>query len=143
MQRLTAQEMASLPALPRSLTQDALLGGPGPRGGGPGYCSDRVHPIPHLLMLARTLAATVLGVEAHPIEVEVDLQVGQLPEFTIVGLPPYALKGIVNHKQRNSDGATRFATGMPCGLHQMHRRRSRNVSDMSQLRTVILGCAMA
>ncbi|HEX9844352.1 MAG TPA: YifB family Mg chelatase-like AAA ATPase [bacterium] len=38
-------------------------------------------------MIAKTFAATVLGVEAHPIEVEVDLAYGQLPVFTIVGLP--------------------------------------------------------
>jgi magnesium chelatase family protein len=38
-------------------------------------------------MLAKTLAAAVLGVEALPIEVEVDLAFGQLPVFTIVGLP--------------------------------------------------------
>ena len=37
-------------------------------------------------MIAKTLSATVLGVEAHPIEVEVDLARG-MPQFTIVGLP--------------------------------------------------------
>ena len=37
-------------------------------------------------MLAKTLSATVLGVDAHPIQVEVDLAVG-LSNFTIVGLP--------------------------------------------------------
>ncbi|MBI3993839.1 MAG: ATP-dependent protease, partial [Candidatus Lambdaproteobacteria bacterium] len=37
-------------------------------------------------MLAKTLSATVLGVDAHPIAVEVDLAVG-LSNFTIVGLP--------------------------------------------------------
>jgi len=42
-------------------------------------------------MLAKTLAATVLGVEAHPIEVEVDLAVG-LSQFTIVGLPDGTIK---------------------------------------------------
>jgi magnesium chelatase family protein len=43
-------------------------------------------------MIAKTLAATVLGVEAHPIEVEVDLAFGQLPQFTIVGLPDGTIK---------------------------------------------------
>ena len=42
-------------------------------------------------MLAKTLSATVLGVEAHPIEVEVDLAVG-LSQFTIVGLPDGTIK---------------------------------------------------
>ena len=37
-------------------------------------------------MLAKCLSATVLGVQAHPIEVEVDLALG-LSQFTIVGLP--------------------------------------------------------
>ena len=42
-------------------------------------------------MIAKTLSATVLGVEAHPIEVEVDLSVG-LANFTIVGLPDGTIK---------------------------------------------------
>ena len=43
-------------------------------------------------MLAKTLAAAVLGVEAQPIEVEVDLTQGQLPVFMIVGLPDCAVR---------------------------------------------------
>ena len=42
-------------------------------------------------MLAKTHSATVLGVEAHPIEVEVDLALG-LSQFTIVGLPDGTIK---------------------------------------------------
>ena len=42
-------------------------------------------------MLAKTLSATVLGVEAYPIEVEVDLAYG-LTQFTIVGLPDGTIK---------------------------------------------------
>ena len=42
-------------------------------------------------MLAKTHSATVLGVEAHPIQVEVDLAVG-LSQFTIVGLPDGTIK---------------------------------------------------
>ena len=42
-------------------------------------------------MLAKTTSATVLGVEAHPIQVEVDLAVG-LSQFTIVGLPDGTIK---------------------------------------------------
>ena len=42
-------------------------------------------------MLAKTHSATVLGVEAHPIQVEVDLAVG-LSNFTIVGLPDGTIK---------------------------------------------------
>ena len=43
-------------------------------------------------MLAKTLAAAVLGVEAQLIEVEVDLTFGQLPIFMIVGLPDNAVR---------------------------------------------------
>jgi len=42
-------------------------------------------------MLAKTYSATVLGVEAHPIEVEVDQAMG-LNQFTIVGLPDGTIK---------------------------------------------------
>ncbi|MBI4083021.1 MAG: YifB family Mg chelatase-like AAA ATPase [Candidatus Lambdaproteobacteria bacterium] len=42
-------------------------------------------------MIAKTWSATVLGVEAHPIEVEVDLALG-LAAFTIVGLPDGTIK---------------------------------------------------
>ncbi|HEX7927831.1 MAG TPA: YifB family Mg chelatase-like AAA ATPase, partial [bacterium] len=43
-------------------------------------------------MIAKTRSATVLGVEAHPIEVEVDVTFGQLPSFTVVGLPDATIK---------------------------------------------------
>jgi magnesium chelatase family protein len=42
-------------------------------------------------MFAKTRSATVLGVEAHPIEVEVDLALG-MANFTIVGLPDGTIK---------------------------------------------------
>ncbi|MDH5752174.1 MAG: ATP-binding protein, partial [Deltaproteobacteria bacterium] len=42
-------------------------------------------------MLATTHSATVLGVDAHPITVEVDLAVG-LSQFNIVGLPDGTIK---------------------------------------------------
>jgi len=42
-------------------------------------------------MLFRTLSGTVLGVEAHLIDVEVDLSRG-LPAFNVVGLPDTAVK---------------------------------------------------
>jgi magnesium chelatase family protein len=43
-------------------------------------------------MLAKTRSATVLGVEAHPIEVEVDLAFGQLPFYAVVGMPDGTIK---------------------------------------------------
>ena len=51
-------------------------------------------------MLAKTLSATVLGVEAHPIEVEVDLSVG-LANFTIVGL----LDGTIKESRKRIQAA--------------------------------------
>ncbi|MEK6712336.1 MAG: magnesium chelatase domain-containing protein, partial [Nitrospinota bacterium] len=42
-------------------------------------------------MLAKTQAAAVLGVDAHPVEVEVDLASG-LPYYSTVGLPDAAVK---------------------------------------------------
>lgn len=42
-------------------------------------------------MLAKTQAAAVLGVDAHPVEVEVDLASG-LPYYSTVGLPDTAVK---------------------------------------------------
>lgn len=42
-------------------------------------------------MLARVRSAVVLGVDAHPVDVEIDLANG-LPSFTTVGLPQNAVK---------------------------------------------------
>lgn len=42
-------------------------------------------------MLAKVLSSAVIGIEAHPIEVEVDISTG-LPAFTTVGLPETAVK---------------------------------------------------
>ncbi len=42
-------------------------------------------------MLAKTFSATVLGINAHPIEVEVDISMG-LSSFNIVGLPDGTIK---------------------------------------------------
>ena len=42
-------------------------------------------------MLARVRAAAVLGIEAYPVEVEVDITNG-LPSFHTVGLPQGAVK---------------------------------------------------
>ena len=42
-------------------------------------------------MLARVRSAVVIGVDAHPVEVEIDLSSG-LPSFTTVGLPQSAVK---------------------------------------------------
>ncbi len=42
-------------------------------------------------MIARVMSSTVIGIDAHLIEVEVDISNG-LPSFTIVGLPEAAVK---------------------------------------------------
>jgi magnesium chelatase family protein len=43
-------------------------------------------------MLAAARSAAVLGIEAYPVTVEVHASTGQLPQFTIVGLPSGAVK---------------------------------------------------
>jgi magnesium chelatase family protein len=42
-------------------------------------------------LLARVLSSAVIGIDAHLVEVEVDIQPG-LPSFTTVGLPEAAVK---------------------------------------------------
>ena len=42
-------------------------------------------------MLAKVLSSAVLGIDAYPVEVEVDITSG-LPTFTTVGLPEAAVK---------------------------------------------------
>ncbi len=43
-------------------------------------------------MLSRILSATLIGIEAHPVEVEVDITGKGLPHFSLVGLPDTAVK---------------------------------------------------
>lgn len=47
-------------------------------------------------MLVRVLSATVQGLEPHTILVEVDMQTGGLPGFTLVGLPDRAVQEAVD-----------------------------------------------
>src|SRR5882672_11562967 len=43
-------------------------------------------------MLAKVISAAVIGLDAVPIEVEVDIAAQGLPSFTIVGLPDKAVE---------------------------------------------------
>ena len=43
-------------------------------------------------MLSQVLSASVLGIDAHPVEVEVDISNRGLPHFSMVGLPDTAVK---------------------------------------------------
>lgn len=43
-------------------------------------------------MLAKILSAAVVGLDALPVEVEVDIASQGLPSFTIVGLPDKAVE---------------------------------------------------
>src|SRR5512135_3726345 len=43
-------------------------------------------------MLSRALSAYVIGIDAHLIEVEVDISARGLPHFSMVGLPDAAVK---------------------------------------------------
>ena len=44
------------------------------------------------LMLSKVLSASIIGIEAHPVEVEVDITSRGLPHFSMVGLPDAAVK---------------------------------------------------
>jgi magnesium chelatase family protein len=43
-------------------------------------------------MLSKVLSASILGIDAHPVEVEVDISSRGLPHFSVVGLPDAAVK---------------------------------------------------
>ncbi|MDP2168073.1 MAG: YifB family Mg chelatase-like AAA ATPase [Thermodesulfovibrionales bacterium] len=43
-------------------------------------------------MLSKVLSASLIGIDAHPVEVEVDIATRGLPHFSIVGLPDAAVK---------------------------------------------------
>ena len=43
-------------------------------------------------MLARLISASIIGIDAHPVEVEVDVTAKGLPHFSTVGLPDVAVK---------------------------------------------------
>ena len=43
-------------------------------------------------MLSRVLSASIIGIDAHPVEVEVDITSRGLPHFSMVGLPDTAVK---------------------------------------------------
>src|ERR1700691_3589515 len=43
-------------------------------------------------MLFKTLSAAVCGVDAYPVEVEVDIGAGKMGDFNVVGLPDIAVK---------------------------------------------------
>lgn len=72
-----------------------------------------------LSVLVRVLSATVQGLEPHTILVEVDMQTGGLPGFTLVGLPDRAVQEAVDRVRlaiRNS------------GLHWPPRRITVNLA---------------
>ncbi len=43
-------------------------------------------------MLSKVLSASIIGIEAHPVDVEVDITSKGLPHFSMVGLPDAAVK---------------------------------------------------
>jgi magnesium chelatase family protein len=44
------------------------------------------------LMLSKILSASIIGIDAHPVDVEVDITSRGLPHFSMVGLPDAAVK---------------------------------------------------
>jgi len=43
-------------------------------------------------MLSKVLSASIIGIDAHTVEVEVDIASRGLPHFSMVGLPDAAVK---------------------------------------------------
>src|SRR4030065_1575016 len=43
-------------------------------------------------MLSRVLSASIIGIDAYPVEVEIDITSRGLPHFSMVGLPDAAVK---------------------------------------------------
>src|SRR3989338_6415740 len=43
-------------------------------------------------MLSKILSASIVGIDAHPVDVEVDIAARGLPHFSMVGLPDAAVK---------------------------------------------------
>src|SRR3954469_25918922 len=76
--------------LPKSL-HDSVHNGADPVRGGPFGCLAWLAPHLVSLMLARVRSAAVLGIDAYPVDVEVDITNG-LPSFSTVGLPQGAVK---------------------------------------------------
>lgn len=52
---------------------------------------DRVYNIIET-MLSKVLSASIIGIDAHPVDVEVDITARGLPHFSMVGLPDAAVK---------------------------------------------------
>jgi len=57
----------------------------------------RAFALPHLRayrgdMLSKILSATLIGIDAHPVDVEVDITSKGLPHFSTVGLPDTAVR---------------------------------------------------
>ena len=76
-------------------------------------------------MLAQTLSASLLGVEAHPIEVELHLAMG-LSQFNIVGLPDGAIR---ESRERIAAAMTNSGVSLPirritCNLAPAEMRKS-------------------
>ncbi|GIS37355.1 MAG: hypothetical protein Ct9H90mP9_3850 [Pseudomonadota bacterium] len=59
-------------------------------------------------MIAKTNSASVLGIDAHPVDVEVDVSIG-LSTFNIVGLPDGTIKESRDRSQRQYQFGFKFS----------------------------------
>jgi len=50
-------------------------------------------------MLSKVISAAVKGIDAYPIEIEVDIRTGHMPTITLVGLPDAAVKESISRIQ--------------------------------------------
>src|SRR5688572_84798 len=57
-------------------------------------------PLPRRAMLAKLFTFALSGIEALPVEVEVDVSAGALPKTTLVGLPEAAVKESTHRVER-------------------------------------------
>ena len=93
------------------------------------------------MVLAKVLSSTLLGVDAHPVEVEVDLSNG-LPMFTTVGLPDAAVR-----ESRDRVKAAMANCGFPFPLRRItvnlapaHLRKAGTAFDLPIALGVLQGC---
>ena len=77
------------------------------------------------MVLAKVLSSTLLGVDAHPVDVEVALAMG-LPVFTTVGLPDAAVRD-----SRDRVKAAMANCGFPFPSRRVTVNLARTIADLA------------
>src|SRR5260221_313634 len=90
-------------------------------------------------MLFKTLSASVYGIDAYLVEVEVDVGSARMQDFNVVGLADNAVK---ESRERTKSALRKFKSAIPqCGLSPLpallHRvvRQSHNVEVLHACRS--------